>query len=148
MVHITQSTRPIKASEIVRKWHLVDAKNKILGRTTSKIATILQGKNKRSYVSYLDCGDYVVVINAKEVKLSGNKQNQKLYNSYSGYPGGRRIIKFSDMMTQNPTQIIRVAVSGMLPKNKLRDKQLARLYIYQDENNPHGAKFKGVSENK
>jgi len=132
----------IKKSEIKRAWHLVDAKGQILGRLATKIANLLIGKNKPYFVSHLDCGDYVVVINASQVRVSGRKAQQKKYYRYSGYPGGLKEITFSQQMAKDPIKIIRHAVEGMLPKNKLGDKRLARLKIFAGEEHQYKDKFK------
>jgi len=141
MTKITETTRSVKGSEIGRKWHMIDAKNAILGRMASEITAFLQGKHKRIYVPYLDCGDNVVVINASQVKVTGNKRSQKEYDAYSGYPGGRRVRIFEDLMKQSPEKVIRSAVSGMLPKNKHRDQRLARLFVFTDEKHTYKDKF-------
>lgn len=132
-----KKTKLLKASEIKRDWHLIDAKGKILGRLSSWIAKILMGKNKSDYTPHLDSGDYVVVINAAKVEVSGRKRKQKLYRRHSGYPGGFREITFEKQMERDPRKIIHKAVSGMLPDNKLKDRRLARLKIFVDENHPY-----------
>jgi len=142
MVNLTISTKPVKAKEIKRDWHLIDASSKILGRLAPEIVKLLQGKHKRNYVPYLDMGDYVVVINAKKVIVSGKKADQKIYTRYSGYPGGLKEISFNKLLEEKPEEIVKRAVSGMLPKNKLRKKRLARLYVFADENHPFADKFK------
>ena len=124
---MTFKTRVTKAKEIKREWHLINAQDQILGRMAVEIAALLMGKNKPSFVPYLDGGDYVVVINAAKVKVSGRKAENKLYYRHSGYPGGFKKVTFAQQMAKDPTQIIRHAVEGMLPKNKLRDQRLARL---------------------
>jgi len=134
-------TRSVKKSEIKRIWHLVDAKGQILGRLATKIASLLIGKNKPYFVPHLDCGDYVVVVNASQVKVSGRKAQQKKYYRYSGYPGGLKEITFSQQMVKDPTRIIWHAVAGMLPKNKLRDQRLARLKIFAGEEHPYKDKI-------
>lgn len=131
-----------KASEIKRSWHLIDAKDQILGRMATKIATLLMGKNKPNFVPHLDCGDYVVVINAAEVQVTGQKKEKKKYYRHSGYPGGFKEITFKQQMAKDPRKIVRHAVSGMLPKNKLRDERLARLKIFVDKKHPYEGKFK------
>ncbi|MBI5127604.1 50S ribosomal protein L13 [Candidatus Roizmanbacteria bacterium] len=141
MKNPTQQTKSVKAKEINRKWHLFDVKGKILGRMASEISQLLQGKNKVNYVSYLDMGDYVVVINAKKVAISGRKNKTKVYTNYSGYPGGLRMVTYEKLLEQNPGLIIKNAVSGMLPKNKFRDVRLNRLFIFADENHPYKNKF-------
>ncbi len=135
-------TKSTKAKEIKREWHLIDAKDQILGRLAVKIATLLMGKKKNYFSPHLDCGDYVVVINAESVKVSGDKSEKKVYYRHSGYPGGFKEITFQQQMKKDSRQIIRHAVEGMLPKNKLRDKRLARLKIFKDEKHNYGEKFK------
>lgn len=135
-------TKATKASEIKRSWHLIDAKDQILGRLATKIAHLLMGKDKPYFVSYLDCGDYIVVTNAAKIRVTGKKAKQKIYYRHSGYPGGFREINFAKQMEKDPSQIIRHAVSGMLPKNKLRDKRLARLKIFVNDKHPYKDKFK------
>jgi large subunit ribosomal protein L13 len=135
-------THSVKKGEIARTWHLVDARGQILGRLATRIANLLIGKNKPYFVPHLDCGDYVVVINASQVKVSGRKDQQKKYYRYSGYPGGLKEINFSQQMAKDPTRIIWHAVGGMLPKNKLRDKRLARLKIFAGEEHQYKDKFK------
>jgi len=134
-------TRSIKKSEIKRNWHLIDAKGQILGRLATKIANLLMGKSKPYFVSHLDCGDYVVVINASQVKVSGRKAQQKKYYRYSGYPGGLKETTFFQQIVKDPRKIIGHAVAGMLPKNKLRDKRLVRLKIFAGEEHPYKDKI-------
>lgn len=134
------TTKATKASEIKRVWHLVDAENQILGRLATQIARLLQGKDKVNFAPYLDGGDYVVVTNAAKVKVTGRKKDQKLYYRHSGYPGGFKAIPLARQMAQDPRQVIRHAVSGMLPKNKLRDKRLARLKIFPEAEHPYKEK--------
>ncbi len=141
MKKLTQQTKPVKEKDIKRNWHLIDVNGKTLGRIVPKIAQLLQGKNKVNYVSYLDVGDYVVVINAKKIVVTGKKDQSKVYTRYSGYPGGLKVEKFSDLINNNPEYIIKHAVSGMLPKNKYRDQRLKRLYIFSDENHSFKDKF-------
>lgn len=141
MKKLTQQTKPLKEKDIKRNWHLIDVKNKILGRVAPLIAKLLQGKHKVNYVPYLDMGDNVVVINAKYVLLTGKKAEYKTYTEYSGYPGGLKVKKFSDLINTNPQYIIKRAVSGMLPKNKLREKRLKRLFVFADDNHPFKEKF-------
>ena len=135
-------TYSVKKREITRGWHLVDAKEQILGRLATKIANLLMGKNKPYFVSHLDCGDYVVVVNASKVRVSGRKTQQKKYYHYSGYPGGLKETTFSQQIAKDPRKVIWHAVAGMLPKNKLRDKRLARLKIFAAEEHPYKDKFK------
>lgn len=144
-----KKTKVTKAKEIKRNWHLFDAQGEILGRLATKIAKILMGKNKPYYSHNLDSGDYVVVINTAEIEVSGRKRKQKLYRRHSGYPGGFKEITFEKQMERDPKKIIHHAVAGMLPKNKLRDKRLARLKIFIEDKHPYGDKFgKGKAEKK
>lgn len=142
MAKLTLSTKSVSEKEIKRDWRLVDVEGKVLGRIASEIAKFLQGKHKVNYVPHLDMGDYVVVINVKKVIITGKKAKNKIYTKYSGYPGGLRTIVFDELFKKNPTEIIRHAVSGMLPKNKLRDRRLARLYIFADGKHPFEERFK------
>ena len=135
-------TRPTKAKEITRSWHLIDAEDKILGRLSTQISLLLMGKSKPYFSPHLDCGDYVVVINSSKVKVSGNKSKQKLYRRHSGYPGGFKEITFEKQMEKDPRKVVRHAVSGMLPKNKLRSRRMARLKIFKDEKHSYRDKFK------
>lgn len=137
----SQTTTSIKEKNIVRAWHKIDVKGKILGRIVPDITKLLQGKHKKDYAPYLDCGDYVVVVNAALVKLSGRKSSTKSYTRYSGYPGGLRTETFSELLTKNPAKIIENAVSGMLPKNKFRTDRLRRMYVSKDENHKFNDKF-------
>ena len=139
--------KSIKAQDIKRSWHLIDAKDQILGRISSQMAMQLMGKNKNYYVPYLDTGDYVVVINAKKVLLSGKKEDQKKYWRHSGYPGGLRVKKASQVRAHKPEDLIRHAVRGMLPKNTLGTKMLKKLYVYPEENHPHQEKFEDQKSN-
>ncbi|MCJ7793230.1 MAG: 50S ribosomal protein L13 [Candidatus Marinimicrobia bacterium] len=143
-----KKTKTTKKSEIKREWHLVDVKGKTLGRVSVQIAQLLMGKDKVYYVSHLDCGDYVVVVNAAKVEISGRKRKQKLYQRHSGYPGGFKELNFAQMMKKDPSQVLRQAIAGMLPKNKLRDKRLARLKVFKEENQPYQEKFKGENGQK
>jgi large subunit ribosomal protein L13 len=142
MVKLTQATKSVKEKDISRSWHLIDVKGKILGRTIAEATKYLQGKQKANYSQYLDQGDYVIIINAKHIEVSGNKPLTKLYTSYSGYPGGLKTIRYEELLKKNPEKLVRHAVSGMLPKNKLRDRRLARLFIYADSEHPYEDKFK------
>ena len=141
MPNITKTTKPVKEKEISRSWHLVDVSGQILGRVACKISILLQGKHKVNYVPYLDNGDYVVVINVNKIKVTGNKGKEKIYTHYSGYPGGLKKFTFNDLLEKKPEEIIKRAVLGMLPKNKLRDRRAARLFIFADEKHPYQDKF-------
>jgi large subunit ribosomal protein L13 len=132
------TTQPIK-NQIEKDWFLVDAENKILGRLASKIASILKGKNKPIFTPHLDTGDFVVVINAQKIKLTGKKLNDKIYYHYSGYPGGMKSITPKDLLQKKPEEVIRKAVWGMLPKNSLGRQMLTKLKVYPGKEHPHQA---------
>lgn len=136
------ATKPTKASQIERQWHLVDVKGEILGRIATQVALKLMGKSKPYFVKNLDCGDYVVVVNAREVTVTGKKEKQKLYGKFSGYPGGLKQKALWQVRKEHPETIIRNAVYGMLPKNKLRDRLIIRLYVYPGNDHPYAEKFK------
>ena len=119
-----------KAKEIERKCFLVDAKGQILGRLAVRIATVLMGKDEPFYTPHIECGDQVVVINAKEIRVTGRKAKEKIYQNYTGYPGGRHTATFEQVQAKNPELIISEAVRRMLPKNRMADKMLKRLRIY------------------
>ena len=130
-------TTTIKAKDIKRVWYLVDLKNQVLGRVTTDIATKLIGKNKVTFSPNLDCGDYVVCINAADIQVTGNKAEDKMYQHHTMHPGGLREINFANLMEKDPRKVIIHAISGMLPKNKLRDERLKRLKIFVDANHPY-----------
>lgn len=130
-----------KAKEIKRNWHLIDAKGKILGRMASEMITILMGKNKVNYVPHLDMGDYVVVINADKVEVSGRKEKQKKYFSHSGYPGGFKEVDYTKLKKEQPAKIIELAVKRMLPTNRLRNKRMRRLKVFAGDKHPYEDKF-------
>jgi len=129
------------AKEIKRNWILVDAKNKVLGRLATEIATKLMGKNKPDYSPHMDNGDNVVVVNAGSIKLTGKKEEQKRYLHHSGYPGGFKDISYTHMKKTHPERILELAVKRMLPENRLRNKRMARFFISLDEKNPWESKF-------
>ena|SRR3972149_2452098 len=131
-----------KQKDINRNWHLIDASGAVLGRMSTEIARLLMGKHKATYAPHLDMGDYVVVINAREVVLTGRKVKQKVYRRHTMYPGGFREVKFEKMMADHPERIIEEAVSGMLPKNRLRDKRLKRLRVFEGKLLKYQDKFK------
>lgn len=140
--------KPTRQPEIKREWHLVDAREEILGRLASRITPLLLGKRKPCFVSHLDCGDHVVVINAREVKVTGRKETRKIYTSYSGYPGGLRVMTLARLREKFPERIIERAVYNMLPKNKLRNEFMKRLYIFAGEEHPYKEKFNRVAKEK
>ena len=130
-------TKSIKQSEINKKWWLVDAKGQTLGRFSSKIAQILRGKHKVDFTPHMDMGDFVIVVNAEKVKLSGSKENNKVYFRHTGYPGGGRETKYIEMMQKHPERIIENAIKGMLPHNRLGRKILLNLKVYKGLEHPH-----------
>jgi large subunit ribosomal protein L13 len=131
-----------KKKDIERNWHIFDAKGQVLGRMATEIARVLLGKAKPKYAPHLDMGDSVVVINAKDVELTGRKMQNKVYYRHSGYPGGLKEEKISDLMKKNPEKVIERAVSGMLPKNRLHDQRMRRLKVFADDKHPYKDKFK------
>lgn len=135
-------TQPTKISDIKREWHLIDLKDKTLGRIATDIAKLLIGKSKPYFVKNLDCGDFVVTVNAQYVKVTGRKEKLKKYFRYSGYPGGLTIETLENLRKRKPEEIIYHAVKGMLPQNKLRDKMLARLFVFKGQEHPYKDKLK------
>jgi large subunit ribosomal protein L13 len=142
------TTKVTKLTDIKRHWHLIDVEGQVLGRISSKIAQLLIGKNKVYFTPSLDCGDYVVITNAKKVKVTGKKYDQKMYYRHSNYPGGFRKETFKQVMAKNPRKIIIEAVKNMLPKNRLRDLRMKRLKIFIDDNHIYADKFKKPEESK
>ena len=134
-------TAATKAADIKRNWHHIDVKDKTLGRVASEIAQLLMGKGKAYFVRNLDCGDYVVVTNAAAVEVTGNKEVQKKYNRHSMYPGGFKSESLKELRARRPEEVIRHAVKGMLPQNKLRDKMLNRLFVFEGEEHSYNDKF-------
>ena len=130
-------TKSFKISEVDQKWHLIDAENKTLGRLSSRVSSILMGKNKSQYTPNNDLGDFVVIINAEKIKLTGNKESQKKYFRHSGYPGGLKSTNVQELRKDKPEQIILRAVKGMLPKNKLANKMISKLKVYKGPAHPH-----------
>lgn len=139
----TLSYKTVSANRatVTKEWVLVDATDVVLGRLASKVAKILRGKNKPSFTPHVDCGDNVVVINAEKVRLTGNKLNDKIYLSYSGYPGGQRVQTPAELLSKYPERLVEKAVKGMLPKNKLGSKVYGNLKVYV------GSEHKQVAQN-
>jgi len=125
--------------DISRKWWLVDAQGKILGRLASEVANLLRGKGKPTFTPFLDLGDHVIVINAEKVRLTGRKLKQKTYYWHSGYPGGLKSMTAGEMVARHPERLVEKAVRGMLPKGKLGDAIFTKLKVYAGPNHPHGA---------
>lgn len=131
-MNVAQLTTPTSAKNIKREWYIFDMKDQTLGRQASAIAKLLMGKAKPYYVRNLDCGDYVVVVNAKEIKVTGKKEENKVYVRHSGYPGGFRSETLKELRGRRPQEIVRRAVKGMLPDNRLGDHMLKRLFIFTE----------------
>lgn len=137
-----------KAQDIKRQWHLVNADRRPLGRLAAQVASLLMGKHKPIYAPYVDTGDYVVVINAAKVNVSGNKARQKIYYRHSGFPGGLKSPTFDEVFSAHPTRVIEHAVKGMLPHNRLGRAMFRKLRVYPGENHPHqGQLMKGEGDN-
>ena len=134
---ITMKTFSLKEKDVNRQWYLFDATDKTLGRFASKIADKLRGKDKPNFTPHVDGGDFVVVINAERVKVTGKKRDQKKYYKHSLYPGGLKTKSFKDVIEENPKRVIESAVKGMLPKNKLRNKIFNKLKVYSGSDHPH-----------
>lgn len=128
-----------KASEVQRDWFVVDATGQTLGRLATQIATLLRGKHKPTFSPNIDGGDFVVVVNAEKVRLTGRKESQKMYYRHSGYPGGFKAVPYRRMMATHPERILRFAVKGMLPKTRLGRQQIVKLKIYAGPTHPHAA---------
>ncbi len=135
------ATKPTKKEEIKREWHHVDVSNKVLGRVSTEIVKLLMGKSKPYFIKNLDCGDYVVVTNAKKIKVTGRKEEKKVYHRHSGYPGGFKSETLKELRERRPEDILLHAVKGMLPQNKLRATMLKRLYIVAGDTHQYGDKF-------
>ena len=130
-------TYSAKPGEITREWYLVDAEGKTLGRLATQIADTLRGKRKPQYTPHVDTGDFVIVVNAEKIAVTGNKLDQKRYYRHSGYPGGLRSRTLREQLDRRPTEVLRVAVKGMLPRNRLARQQITKLKIYAGPEHPH-----------
>ena len=128
---MNNTTHSVKLSEIERKWYIIDAEGKALGRVATEVARILKGKHKPTYSTHLDCGDYVIVLNTDKIVLTGNKLNDKMYRKHSGYIGGMKETPYSIMMAKKSDEALRIAVKGMLPKNSLGRQMITKLNIYK-----------------
>ncbi len=136
------NTLMLKKTDVKRSWHLVDVKDKVLGRIATQIASLLKGKHKRNFTPHIDMGDGVVCINVDKIRVTGKKMEQKYYKRYSGYPSGLREEQLEHLLNRKPTDVIRHAVKGMLPKNKLGRCMLKRLKVYAGDKHPHQAQVK------
>lgn len=134
-------TYSVRSVEINRRWHLFDASNQILGRLATRIARLLMGKHKPIYTRHLDTGDYVIVINANKIRVTGDKLKQKSYYRHSGYPGGLKVNSLEELLQSHPKRVIEHAVKGMLPHNRLGAKMIKKLKIYEGAEHPHQAQI-------
>lgn len=135
-----------KTNEVERKWYVIDAEGKVLGRLASEIASVLRGKRKPIFTPHVDCGDFVIVINADKVVLTGDKLNQKIHAYHTGYPGGRKEVVYAEMMAKRPEKVIELAVKGMLPKSRLGRQMIKKLKVYAGPEHPHAAQAPEVYE--
>lgn len=126
-----------KKKEINKRWYLIDGTDVVLGRLSTFVANLLRGKNKPIFTPHIDTGDFVIVINAEKIKLTGNKLKQKMDYHHSGYPGGTKYIRYDKLMKENPERAVRLAVKGMLPRNRLSNRLISKLNVYQGKEHPH-----------
>jgi len=136
---MSMKTFSAKADEVARRWYLIDATDKTLGRVATKIATLLKGKHKPEYTPHVDTGDYIVVINAEKIGVTGNKRHDKMYYQHSGFPGGLKEITFEKLIERAPKRVLERAVKGMLPKNALGREMYRKLKVYVGTEHPHAA---------
>ena len=139
MRHLSFKTQSANETIVKRDWHVVDATNQTLGRMCSTIASVLRGKNKAYYTPHFDCGDYVIVINSGKAKLTGNKMEDKEYQTFSGYPGGQKAETAKELVQRRPNLMIERAVKGMLPKNRMGRAMHKKLFVYEGSDHPHKA---------
>lgn len=139
MDSLSYKTISANAATVTKEWVVIDATNEVLGRLASQIAKILRGKNKPSYTPHVDCGDYVIVVNAEKVKLTGDKMTEKVYVRHTGYPGGQRFATAADYLKKKPTFVVEEAVRGMLPKTRLGEAIFKNLKVYAGSEHPHAA---------
>ena len=130
-------THAVKAGEIERRWYVVNAEGQVLGRLAPRVATILRGKHKPTFSTHLDCGDHVIIINAKKIRVTGKKLDTKMYYTYSGYRGGLKSIVLSEQLEKHPDRVLIHAIRGMLPKNRLGRAMLKKLKVYPGDKHPH-----------
>jgi len=135
----TMKTFSAKTENIERQWVVIDAQDQVLGRLATRVATILRGKNKPIFTNHVDTGDYVIIVNAEKIRLTGNKLDAKMYYRHSGYPGGIKGMSAREMLKRKPEQVIKTAVKGMLPKNRLASKVITKLKVYTGPDHPHEA---------
>ncbi|MBY0348906.1 MAG: 50S ribosomal protein L13 [Hydrotalea flava] len=139
MSHLHFTTKHANAATVKHNWYVVDGTNQTVGRIASKIAAVLRGKNKAYYTPHVDCGDYVIIINADKVVLTGNKMDDKMYINFSGYPGGKKEEAAKDLLKRRPEVLLERAIKGMLPKNRLGRKMFNKLFVYAGSEHPHSA---------
>ncbi|MDH4027659.1 MAG: 50S ribosomal protein L13 [Nitrospirota bacterium] len=132
-------TLSAKNTEVTKKWHVIDADGMVVGRLASRVAMILRGKDKPIFTPHVDTGDFVIIVNAEKVRLTGNKLDRKVYHRHSGFPGGIKTEAAKDVMNKHPERILISAVKGMLPKNRLGRQQLSKLKVYRGQEHPHKA---------
>ncbi|MFK7799954.1 MAG: 50S ribosomal protein L13 [Aureispira sp.] len=145
---LSYKTQSAKKETMTRTWLVIDAEGLPLGRLASKLATVLRGKHKPSYTPHVDCGDYIVVLNAEKVKLTGNKLTQKVHYTHSGYPGGQKQRTPQQILEKFPTRLVEMAVKGMLPKTKLGNAMIKKLFVYEGGAHPHQAQKPSTLELK
>lgn len=136
---LSYKTISANSTTVQKNWYVVNAEDKTLGRLSSELAKIIRGKNKPDYTPHVDGGDYVIVINAEKVRLTGDKMNSKEYQTYSGHPGGRKVTIAKDQLQRKPISLIEIAVKGMLPKTRLGRKVFGNLFVYEGSEHPHAA---------
>ena len=134
-----KTTKSAKEQDIERDWYVIDAQGQTLGRLATRVATILRGKNKPLYTPHVDCGDYVIVVNAEKIHVTGQKMTQKRYYRHSGYPGGLKEVTLRDQLQKFPNRVVEAAVRGMLPKNRLGRRMFKKLKVYAGPSHPHQA---------
>ncbi|HVX26271.1 MAG TPA: 50S ribosomal protein L13 [Parafilimonas sp.] len=139
MSNLHFTTKHANEATVQRTWYVVDGTNQTVGRMCSRIAAILRGKNKAYYTPHVDCGDFVIVTNADKVKFTGNKMDEKLYQNFSGYPGGLKEEAARDLLKRRPEAVVERAIKGMLPKNRLGRKMFKKLFVYAGTEHPHKA---------
>lgn len=143
-----RTTYMAKPNEVERKWHVIDAAGQTLGRLASEAASLIRGKHKPQFTPHVDTGDFVIIVNADKIRLSGNKLQDKKYYRHSGYPGGLKVTTAGEMLEKNPTRMVELAVHGMLPKNRLGERLKLKLKVYAGPDHPHQAQNPQVYELK
>lgn len=136
---LSYKTISLNSATVQKEWYVLDAQDQILGRFISRVAMVLRGKHKPSYTPHVDCGDNVIIINADKIRMTGNKMDKKTYASYSGYPGGQRLRTPKQILAKRPSELIEMAVKGMLPKNSLGRAVFKNVYVYAGSEHPHTA---------